>query len=336
VALGIVRITGAFDAQVYNSWYENQIKGTLLSALEVDCDWVLPDAGIIKKSYTVICPSNCLDVNHCVHVKGSGPYAVHSPVCLAAIHAGAIAPEKGGAVEVSVVEGKANYAASSKNGINSIPYGSYFASFTPKKSDVSCGPTIPPTVAPCVDSAILDLVFVADSSRSVLTKDFQLEMKFIADIASLFNVGPTQSRIGLETFQTWPTTRFTMAKYHTKLEVQKAIAGVPHETGGTYVGKALWEVVRDMKFRPSSKVHKIVVVFTDGQSFDKVTNPVKKLRSKGVQMVSFGVGDVKEETLLQLAAGVEDNVYSVASYGDLKNFMGSLVTKICAFVNASK
>merc|ERR1712228_787719 len=85
-----------------------------------------------------------------------------------------------------------------------------------------------------------------------------------------------------------------------------------------------------------SKVHKIVVVFTDGQSFDKVTNPVKKLRSKGVQMVSFGVGDVKEETLLQLAAGVEDNVYSVASYGDLKNFMGSLVTKICAFVNASK
>ena len=43
--------------------------GSLFPALEVDCDWVLPDAGIIKKTYTVICPSHCMDVNHCVRVK---------------------------------------------------------------------------------------------------------------------------------------------------------------------------------------------------------------------------------------------------------------------------
>ena len=43
--------------------------GSPLPALEVDCDWVLPDAGIIKKSYTVVCPSHCLDVNHCIRVK---------------------------------------------------------------------------------------------------------------------------------------------------------------------------------------------------------------------------------------------------------------------------
>lgn len=336
VLAGLASGIEAFDAVAYESWYDSQIKGTLLSALEVDCDWVLPDAGLIKKSLSVICPSNCLDVNHCVQVKGSGPYAVHSPVCLAAIHAGVIAPEKGGAVEISVVEGKSSYASSIRNGISTIPYGNYFASFNVQKSDIKCGPTIPPTAAPCVDSAILDLVFVADSSRSVGPKDFQLEMKFIADIVSLFRVGPKQSRVGLVTFQTWPTTRFNMAKYSSKSAVQKAIAAVPHQTGGTYVGKALWQVVRDMKFRASPEVHKIVVVFTDGQSFDKVTNPVKALHKKGVQMISFGVGDVKDETLLQLAAGVKDNVYSVASYSELKNFMGSLITKICGFVLASK
>merc|ERR1712243_368308 len=103
-------------------------------------------------------------------------------------------------------------------------------------------------------------------------KDFQLEMKFIADIVSLFRVGPKQSRVGLVTFQTWPTTRFNMARYASKSAVQKASAAVPHQTGGTYVGKALWQVVKDMKFRASPEVHKIVVVFTDGQSFDKGTN----------------------------------------------------------------
>ena len=52
-----------------------------------------------------------------------------------------------------------------------------------------------------------------------------------------------------------------------------------------------------------------MVVFTDGQSFDKVTNPVKALHKKGIQMISFGVGDVKDETLLQLAAGVKVNFW---------------------------
>jgi len=336
LAFAVLGGDGSTEVEVYNSWYESQIKGTLLSALEVDCDWVLPDAGIIKKSYTVICPSHCLDVAHCMRVKGSGPYTVHSPVCLAAIHAGVIAPEKGGAVEVAVTAGKQRYAASSRHGISAIPYGEYFASIHVKKSDVSCGPTIPPTAAPCVDSAILDLVFVADSSRSVGVADFRSEMKFIADIAALFRVAPNQSRIGLVTFQTYATTRFTLSQYKTQDAVQKAIAAVPHKTGGTYVGKALWQVVRDMKFRPSSEVHKIVIVFTDGQSFDKVTNPIKRLKASGAQMISFGVGDVKKETLLQLAAGVQDNVYSVASYGELKNFMGGVMTKICSFVNSSK
>ena len=66
--------------------------------------------------------------------------------------------------------------------------------------------------APCVDSAILDLVFVADSSRSVGVADFRSEMKFIADIAALFRVAPNQSRIGLVTFQTYATTRFTLSQ----------------------------------------------------------------------------------------------------------------------------
>jgi len=326
----------ALDEKAYNEWYDNQLKGTLLSALEVDCDWTLPDAGIIKKSYTVICPSHCLDVNHCMRVKGSGPYSVNSPVCLAAIHAGVIAPEKGGAIEVNVVEGSPNYSASLKNGVGAIPYGAYFASFDVKKSDISCGPTIPPTEAPCVDSAILDIAFVADSSRSVGKTDFKNEMKFIADITNLFRVGPKQSRVGLVTFATYPHTQFNFEKYSTKDAVLDAIYAVKHVTGGTYVGKALWRVVADMKFRPQQDVHKIVVVFTDGQSFDHVKNPVKALTKKGVQMISFGVGDVKEDTLLKLANGIQDNVYSVASYSDLKNFMGSLVTKICAMVNASR
>merc|ERR1712142_1081326 len=65
-----------------------------------------------------------------------------------------------------------------------------------------------------------------------------------------------------------------LGRYKTKAATLKAILKVKYERGGTYVGKALWEVVRDMKFRANPAVHKIVIVFTDGESFDHV---VKRL-----------------------------------------------------------
>lgn len=328
--------SNALESQIYNDWYADQIKGTLLPALEVRCDWLLPDAGIIKKSYTVICPSNCLDVTHCDRVKGSSPYPVNSPVCLSALHAGVISPAKGGAVEVSVAEGKAIYLGTTRNGVTSTAYGSYFASFTVKKSDVSCKPTLPPTAAPCVSSAILDLVFVCDSSLSVGKDDFQLQMKFIKDIIGLFNISPQQTRVGLTTFNSIAKTKFKLTDYSSKAAVLKAVDDVKFETGGTYVGKALWQVVWDMKFRTEPNIEKVVVVFTDGRSADSPRRPVDKLAAKGVELIAFGVGNVKESALLQIADEKKDNVYSVKDYSELKNYMGSIVMKICSFVGGKR
>ena len=46
-------------------------------------------------------------------------------------------------------------------------------------------------------------------------------------------------------------------RYTTKAATLKAILKVKYEIGGTYVGRALWEVVRDMKFRANPAVHKV-------------------------------------------------------------------------------
>lgn len=324
------------DAKAYKDWYENRVKGTLLSALEVDCDWVLPDAGIVQKSYTVVCPSNCLNVVHCVRVKGSGPYTVHSPVCLSAIHAGVIPAQTGGAVEVSVIEGRKNYGASTKNGVDSVPHGAYFNSISLGKSDVNCGPTVPPTPVPCVDSAFLDLVFVADSSRSVNKDNFRLEKKFIADLVSRFPIGPTKTRIGLITFNTNPKTRFTLKTYATNEGVHRAIDAVPYEEGGTFLSKALYQVRANMTYRNDKKVSKIVIVFTDGRLFneDKIVPPIKNLASDGVEIIVLGVGNQAEDVLLQVANGKKENVFEAESYAKLREKLTGLIHRICAFTLA--
>jgi len=339
IALSIITsclfaVSEGIEAKAYLEWYDSQVAGSLFPALEVDCDWVLPDAGIIKKTYTVICPSHCMDVNHCVRVKGSGPYAVNSPVCMAAIHAGVIQAQTGGAVDVRVVDGKKAYAGSTKNGVAATAYAQFFASFVLEKSDVSCEKKDKkPTPEPCYETALIDIVFVADSSLSVHSDNFNLEKKFISDLVSHFPIGPKQTRVGLVTFNDKPRTRFGLEKYKTTGALLNAIFNVQYEKGGTYVGKALWEVVKTMKFRPNPAVHKIVIVFTDGRSYDSVKRPLKKLQAKGVKMISFGVANIHKSNMLEIADGKQENVFSAKSYKELKNFVGSLMTKICSLIN---
>jgi len=313
--------------KVFLKWYDDHKEGSVMPVPEVDCDWVLPDAGLAKNSYTVICPSHCLDVNHCIRVKGSGPYAVNSPVCLAAIHAGALNPTTGGGVDVSVIEGQTSYAGSIKNGVGAIAYSDYFASFIIKKSDVACEKKKKPV--PCKEDAKIDLVFVADSSLSVHQDNFNLEKKFISDLVSHFPIGPTQTRVGLVTFNDESKTRFGLDRFTNAAQLLKAIYNVNYEKGGTYVGKALYEVIKSMDFRSANDVHKIVIVFTDGRSFDHVKNPVKKLVEKGVQLISFGIANVDQESMLDIANGNKDNVFSAKSYDDLKNYVTSLISRIC-------
>lgn len=62
-------------------------------------------------------------------VWGSGPYTSDSRVCRAALHAGAV-PAGGGLVTVTPAEGRPSYRGSTSNGVSTMDYGPWQASFT--------------------------------------------------------------------------------------------------------------------------------------------------------------------------------------------------------------
>lgn len=72
-------------------------------------------------------------------VWGSGPYTADSTICAAALHAGAI-PAAGGTVTVRPMPGRPRYAASSRNGVTTMSYGSYGASFHFDGVPIATGP----------------------------------------------------------------------------------------------------------------------------------------------------------------------------------------------------
>ncbi|MBR0642428.1 LCCL domain-containing protein [Plastoroseomonas hellenica] len=62
-------------------------------------------------------------------VWGSGPYTSDSHVCRAALHAGAV-PAAGGLVTVTPEPGRPSYRGGSANGVSTMDYGPWQASFS--------------------------------------------------------------------------------------------------------------------------------------------------------------------------------------------------------------
>jgi outer membrane protein OmpA-like peptidoglycan-associated protein len=61
-------------------------------------------------------------------IWGSGPYTADSAVCRAARHAGVV-PPTGGEVTVRMLPGEPRYAGTTRNGVQTMSYGDYGASF---------------------------------------------------------------------------------------------------------------------------------------------------------------------------------------------------------------
>ena len=85
-------------------------------------------------------------------VWGSGPYTSDSRACRAARHTGAV-PLGGGVVRIEMGPGQARHPGTTRNGVRSIDYGAYAASFT--VSALGAPPT-PAAAAPeqCPDSML--------------------------------------------------------------------------------------------------------------------------------------------------------------------------------------
>jgi hypothetical protein len=75
--------------------------------------------------YTLSCPPGC---DKKVDVWGTGVYNGYSPVCVAAIHAGAIS-ERGGEATLVVGPARPAFRGSKQNGVESRDYGEWRNSF---------------------------------------------------------------------------------------------------------------------------------------------------------------------------------------------------------------
>ncbi|XP_077159547.1 collagen alpha-4(VI) chain-like isoform X2 [Paroedura picta] len=180
----------------------------------------------------------------------------------------------------------------------------------------------------CENTDEADIYFLIDGSGSIQTESFRDMIMFMNDMVDNFQVGADRVRFGVVQYGDAPQKEFAIGQYETKATLKKAIDALWQLGGGTNTGDAL-KFMKDL-FRKAARdnIPKYLILITDGESDDSVTEPAEELRSEGIKIFAIGVGNASQEQLVQIT-GMENQTHLVNAYDALNNFGLTVARDIC-------
>ncbi|XP_060600216.1 uncharacterized protein LOC132753729 isoform X4 [Ruditapes philippinarum] len=196
---------------------------------------------------------------------------------------------------------------------------------------------MPTTLASgCNGTEPADIVFILDASGSVGATNFNKMLVFVNKLVDGFPVGPTETHIGLITFDSKTYLQFHLNKFTSKADIKRAVTATKYTSGTTHTGDAI-KYARQTSFsvqngmRPNAA--KIAIIVTDGQSNSAAatSSEAALLRKAGITVFSIGVGSGAKLSELNAMATDPDatHVFQVTNFASLDNIKGSLSKKTC-------
>lgn len=167
------------------------------------------------------------------------------------------------------------------NGFFSLPVNSWFA----------LRKTVQPLVKRVCDTDRLvcsktclnanDIAFVIDGSSSVGTGNFRTVLQFVANITREFEISDTDTRVGAVQYTYEQRLEFAFGQYDNKAELLNAIKRINYWSGGTSTGAAITYAAEQLFSKSKPNKRKIMIVITDGRSYDDVRAPALAVHRQG-------------------------------------------------------
>uniref|UniRef100_A0A672L876 VWFA domain-containing protein n=1 Tax=Sinocyclocheilus grahami TaxID=75366 RepID=A0A672L876_SINGR len=187
------------------------------------------------------------------------------------------------------------------------------------------------------------VVFLLDGSESVSAKDFE-NMKYIMKLViDRFVIGPDKERVAVVQYGTDPKEEFSLNKFDDKAVLLQEIRNIKQMNGKANTGKALKEVLQSFNISKGGRASalKFLILLTDGESWDDVSEPAKVLRDNlininaigmrhNVTIYAIGVKDASEPEL-ELISGSPQRTFYVKNYDFLDEIKKDIITEICSF-----
>lgn len=172
----------------------------------------------------------------------------------------------------------------------------------------------------------MDLGFIVDGSGSVGRANFIRSLNFIENLVSSFVISSRNSRVGILVYSRRVVPIFSFGQYKSLRSVLRAIDRIKYIGGGTKTGAALLYARRYLFARSNRR--KVLILMTDGKSYDQVRQPAATLRNMGVQVFAVGVGKrISMKQLIQIASN-RRHIFT-ANFRNLGSFVRAIKQKAC-------
>uniref|UniRef100_A0A8C4YQ91 Collagen type VI alpha 6 chain n=1 Tax=Gopherus evgoodei TaxID=1825980 RepID=A0A8C4YQ91_9SAUR len=180
-----------------------------------------------------------------------------------------------------------------------------------------------------------DLVFLIDGSSSIDQTDFTRMKDFLKNVLDQIYYDHNV-QIGIAQYSDKYKREFGLGTFQSKSELNNQIQNIKQMTGTTLIGAALKQVKEFFApartRRVTRNVRPVLLVVTDGKSYDDVAEPAEDLRKEGVNTYAIGVGDIDHSQLMQIA-GIPERKYTVRDFKELKIIKKRLVGDLSCFVD---
>lgn len=164
-------------------------------------------------------------------------------------------------------------------------------------------------------------------------EDYKKQLAFVNDIIDIFNVSPSQTRIGVAIFSDQPEIVVPLNSGLSKDQIKKRVTGSRYIHGVTHTSTAL-EYVREHGFAVARQnVGHVLIVVTDGYSRKPHVTAAEALtiRNQGVHIFAIGVGKQIDHRELENMANTpsDDFIFHVENYDSLASIKTLLAVQTC-------
>uniref|UniRef100_A0A8C9C8G8 Vitrin n=1 Tax=Phocoena sinus TaxID=42100 RepID=A0A8C9C8G8_PHOSS len=185
----------------------------------------------------------------------------------------------------------------------------------------------------CLNSA--DIGFIIDGSSSVGTGNFRTVLQFVANLSKEFEISDTDTRIGAVQYTYEQRLEFGFDVYSTKPDVLNAIKRVGYWSGGTSTGAAINYALEQLFKKSKPNKRKLMILITDGRSYDDVRIPAMVARHEGVITYAIGVAWAAQDELEVIATHpARDHAFFVDEFDNLYKVVPKVIQNICTEFNS--
>ncbi|KAA0717536.1 Vitrin Precursor [Triplophysa tibetana] len=180
-----------------------------------------------------------------------------------------------------------------------------------------------------------DIAFVIDGSSSVGTGNFRTVLQFVANVTREFEISDTDTRVGIVQYTYEQRLEFAFGQHNNKADLLNAIKRINYWSGGTSTGAAITFAADQLFSKSKPNKRKILIVITDGSSYDDVRAPALAVHRKGVVAYSIGIAWAAQDELEYIATDPDrEHSFFVDEFDNLYKYVSKIIHNICQEFNS--